>query len=56
MAKHEFVGNATQDGDTPLLISSLNGQVAVVKLLLERRACVNLCNKVGHLKNTLAQY
>ena len=36
-----------QDGDTPLNCASFNGHVTVVRLLLERKAGVNICNKVS---------
>ena len=38
-----------QDGATPLLSASWNGHVAVVKLLIERKANVNICTKVSQL-------
>ena len=38
--------NWTQDGDTPLMRASREGHVTVVRLLLENRADVNICDKV----------
>ena len=37
---------ATQNGQTPLLGALLEGHVAIVILLLEKRAGVNICDKV----------
>ena len=42
------VCNATQNGRTSLVIASLKGHVAVVRLLLEKGAGFNICNKVSH--------
>ena len=36
----------TQASYTPLFLASLNSRVAVVKLLIERKADVSICNKV----------
>ena len=36
----------TQDGRTPLFGASFNGHAGVVRLLLERGAGVNICDKV----------
>ena len=36
----------TQDGCTPLYLASLKGCVAVVRLLIARKADVDICNMV----------
>ena len=45
-----------QDGDTPLNCASLNGHVAVVRLLLERKAGVNICNNVSCCEEVAKYY
>ena len=45
-----------QGGATPLYFASLNGHVAVVRLLLERRAGVNICGKVSCCKKVDKYY
>ena len=41
-----------QDGATPLCSASVNGYVAIVKLLIEKKADVNICTKVRQLEST----
>ena len=36
----------TQDGRTPLFFASFNGHLPVVRILLEKGAGVNICDKV----------
>ena len=36
----------TQDGYTPLYLATIKGHLAVVKLLIEKGADVNICNMV----------
>ena len=36
----------TQEGVTALYIASYNGHIKVVRLLLEKGADINICNKV----------
>ena len=38
--------HTTQIGQTPLWKSSFEGHVAIVRLLLEKRADVNICDEV----------
>ena len=39
-----------EDGRTALFEASLEGHVAIVRLLLEKRADVNICAKVRNVK------
>ena len=41
-----------QDGATPLFSASMNGHVAVVNLLIWRKADVKICTKVRQLEST----
>ena len=45
-----------QDGDTPLNCASFNGHVTVVRLLLERKAGVNICNNVSCCEEVAKYY
>ena len=45
-----------QDGDTPLNCASLNGHVTVVRLLLEGKAGVNICNNVSCCEEVAKYY
>ena len=43
---------ATQNGWTPLYEASLDGHVAIVRLLLEKRADFNISDKVRNATHT----
>ena len=46
--RYHIVHGMIQNGLTALYLTALNGHVALVRLLLEKKANVNICDKVQH--------